>query len=506
MFATIACTEQGWSAGLPGAGLVVEHGEYVAVATTFPLMYWAGRAHYDGHRVRQRVVVFDRATRARLAVLDAARWPIQELAFRGDGHALAIACGSYDGGYLFEGELLVWDWGTGAVRRPLRANREVVRVRWIDAGRLAVLVRPENDEDGDEAFVQVHGAELADVDVPVRARVRDARVSEAACDPAAFGFDGPQAGAASTWARDGGLAAEVERRPIRDVMIVGDRIAAVDDDCLVRLWDASFKNARCITGEGCGVQLLRVGERVLVATCEQQRRTALYSIAGDELRPVRRFDRAYLFSTDTQGRLLGRDTERGAARQDVVLGADGATLQVGDFGHFDVFNHALRLDGDRLYYLRGTPAGSHERKVLMAIEADGAHREAMMWDEGSAHCMNPAGCSVDAGAVVTGFRVYDPRPGRGDGFVVRREQDGATAWRVEWPYAPVALVHAPAIDAVVVATLDGTLAALDARTGALRGEEQLTVEGVLAPPTCVAVDGRRVTVGTLDGRLVTLSL
>jgi hypothetical protein len=32
------------------------------------------------------------------------------------------------------------------------------------------------------------------------------------------------------------------------------------------------------------------------------------------------------------------------------------------------------------------------------------------------------------------------------------------------------------------------------------------LDGMLAPPTCIAVDGARATLGTLDGRLVTVSL
>lgn len=65
MFEAIAFGDHGWSAGLPHAGVVGLHARFAAVAVGFPLLCWPGRAHYDGHRVRQRVVVFERATRAR---------------------------------------------------------------------------------------------------------------------------------------------------------------------------------------------------------------------------------------------------------------------------------------------------------------------------------------------------------------------------------------------------------------------------------------------------------
>jgi len=108
--------------------------------------------------------------------------------------------------------------------------------------------------------------------------------------------------------------------------------------------------------------------------------------------------------------------------------------------------------------------------------------------------------------VVMSARVYHPHPGKGERFIARRSRDGATAWRIERPYAPIAMAYAPALGAVLVASLDGSLAALDVSSGALLDETLLTLDGMLAPPTCIAVDGLRATIGTLDGRLVTLSL
>lgn len=503
MFAPRACSDPGWSAGLGHVGQVAHHAGLAAVSASFPLLYWAGRAHHDGHRLRQRVIVYDAATRTRRAVLDLPRHPIHELAFRPDGGALAIARGCYDGGHAFEGELLVWELASGAVRRPLAGNREVVRVRWIDATRLAVLVRPPDDSDGDDAFSQVHGALLVDRDARGRS---DPRIGAEPVDPAAFGFTADHLADPLGWLAAGGVAPGTARPPIRDVARVGDRIAATDEMCLIDLWDRALRRCTRVTGEGVGEQILRVGDRWLVAAAAGSA-SLLYALDGDAPRMLRRFDRRYAFTSDARGHLLARDTGGAMARSDLVLDAEGRTLHAADLGHFDAFNHALRLDGgDRLHYLRGTPAGQHEHKVLAAISADGTITEVMRWDGDGAHHMDPSACMVDDGAIVAGYRVHHPHPGRGERYVVRRRRDGASEWTVEWPYAPRALAHAPAIDAVIVASLDGTLAALDLRTGALRGEAQLELDGVLAPPTCMVVEGLEATIGTLDGRLVTVSL
>ena len=253
------------------------------------------------------------------------------------------------------------------------------------------------------------------------------------------------------------------------------------------------------------MQLLRVGDRLLVAAIEREV-SALHELTGETLRSLRRFDRAYAFSTDAHGHLLARDTGSDG-RRDLVLDSAGQTLHAADLGHYDVFNHALRLDGGaRLHYLRGTPATQHEHKVLAAISADGAIAEVMRWDGDGAHHMDPSACTLDDGAIAAGYRVHHPHPGKGARFVVRRRRDGAVEWAARRAYAPRAIAHAPAIGAVIVASLDGTLAALDLRSGALRGEATLVLDGLLAPPTCLAVDGMEATLGTLDGRVVTVSL
>ncbi|MCP6756782.1 hypothetical protein NL533_34670, partial [Klebsiella pneumoniae] len=67
-----------------------------------------------------------------MALLDGLRWPINDLAFHPREPLLAVATGSYDGGWAFEGELVVWNWETGERAAPLGACREVDRCRFLD--------------------------------------------------------------------------------------------------------------------------------------------------------------------------------------------------------------------------------------------------------------------------------------------------------------------------------------------------------------------------------------
>lgn len=148
-FALIGSTSPHWSAGL-GRVRTVSVGEgLVAVSCDYSFPYWPGRAHYDGHGLRHRVIVYDEATRAIRYVLDDLRFPVHEMAWRPDGRALALACGEYDGGWCYEGELVIWEFEPHRALRPMHDCRYLTRVRWADARRVVVLARPPTDEVGE---------------------------------------------------------------------------------------------------------------------------------------------------------------------------------------------------------------------------------------------------------------------------------------------------------------------------------------------------------------------
>lgn len=120
---------------------------------------------------------------------------------------------------------------------------------------------------------------------------------------------------------------------------------------------------RCLPGVQC-VQVLTHGDEVLVHALTGPRSepvSELHRLVANGAHLLRGFDRAYLFSIDIDGRLLARDTTREArGRADRIPGPDGGDVWVGVLGHFDCFNHSIRVDHARgLFFLRGSPSTSH---------------------------------------------------------------------------------------------------------------------------------------------------
>lgn len=496
-FALVGSTSTHWSAGLGRVRTVSVDEGLVAVSCDYSFPYWPGRAHYDGHALRHRVVVYDEASRAIRHVFDDLRFPVHEMAWRPDGGALALACGEYDGGWFYEGELVIWEFEPNRARRPMRDCRYVTRVRWADARTVVVLARPPNDEVGEPD--DLYAGTFADAGA----------IEAQPCDPRSAGFDGPQAVVDRSWF-DRDPPSPPDR--VWDVAFTrgGARLVTCGDRGGAAYTSELHPLGTSLPGVPC-VQLLTHGGEVLVhalAGPKGQPISELHRLVADGTQLLRGFDRVYLFSIDIDGRLLARDTTRETSRRaDRILDPHGRDAWVGVLGHFDCFNHSLRVDhAPALFFLRGSPPTSHQAKTLCRAMDDGTVDPLFRWDEPPSHRMEPCATAVRGDELVAGYRLYDPHPGKGERWIEHRSLgSGRVSWRVEWPFAPVALAAVPAVDAVLVATLDGRLAALDHRTGELLATIQLAV-GTAVEPMCLAAEGNRIAVGANDGRVLLLEL
>ncbi|KDN88210.1 hypothetical protein [Kitasatospora cheerisanensis] len=88
------------------------------------------------------------------------RFPVHALAFHPTEPLLAVGTGAYDGGYLFEGELLLLDWETGSATTLVEHDfgRQVLGLTWLDGQTLRVLMAPPDDHQDGRAHVEGHVA------------------------------------------------------------------------------------------------------------------------------------------------------------------------------------------------------------------------------------------------------------------------------------------------------------------------------------------------------------
>jgi hypothetical protein len=513
--------------GRPAGAYRRAGGEPVALVSDFERLYGPGRAVYDGHRLRHRVSLYTADLRGRLGVFDGAAFPINDVAFHPVRPILAIATGSYDGGYLFEGALLLWDWETGESINVLSESREVARVRFADQDSLAVLLRPRDEEEfgEDAAFDTFIGGRLTDLrsyrDLGLRTGDSDPRIAGfAPTAPTTLQFDcGAFSAEAHTrhWKTMLDATDYEPRHRVWDVAWSGAaRVLAVHDLCHVEAWERDGSRAFRLRGAGHGVQILQSPVATFVNVIERGNmlsgtndKSTLLRVQDEGLVALASFDGGFLFSSDSTGRVLCRDTgdlARKRVRKDRVIDSVGRGLLAQDLGHYDCFNHHLRIDGaDALYFLRGTPPSSHEAKVLCRIDASGRIAECFRWDTESRHLMGSTACLLPDGSMVRAYRVHDPTPSNFSGFIEALEMPaGRRRWRRPVPALATCLISGDEGPWLLYALTDGRLGVLDWRTGDLLHEQTLRLGNVNTVALSLAPKGNRVACGTLDGRVFIL--
>ncbi|MFI1480892.1 hypothetical protein [Streptomyces sp. NPDC020747] len=127
----------GWAFLGIGDPLLVAHDErrgLLAVAGT----------HVHGRTAP--VAVYDSRSFVRRALIRS-RFPVHAIAFHPRRPLLAVGTGRYDGGYFFEGELLLLHLKTGEVTSLIEheLGRQILGLEWLDEQSLRVLMAPPDD-------------------------------------------------------------------------------------------------------------------------------------------------------------------------------------------------------------------------------------------------------------------------------------------------------------------------------------------------------------------------
>ena len=108
-------------------------------------------AHWHGlnmHLRHKALTLFDPEDLRAIAHFPDLKYPINDLDFHPTKPEILLATGQYDGGAMFDGELLIWNYRTNTFRQPIEESREYLDARF-KGDEIEFVVTPEHDMEED---------------------------------------------------------------------------------------------------------------------------------------------------------------------------------------------------------------------------------------------------------------------------------------------------------------------------------------------------------------------
>ncbi|MFJ4367135.1 hypothetical protein ACIP4S_23605 [Streptomyces chartreusis] len=496
------------------------HGCVIAAGDLGHVM-WRGTGHWPAHRIG----VYEADT-LRPRHIVASRYSVCAVEPHPELPLVAVGTGRYDGSWDFEGQLLLLHLETGCVTNLLSKSRQVRHLRWLEDGRLAMLLSPEDKDGGFRKGFEL--AVAVDDWLSAPAGLVDPDEARHPMVESGLLYD-PHV--RDTLAR---LTEDRWRRraEVRDLAVPADgRVLATGRHTDLECWDPSGTLRWTLPADGEGsvrVEAAPDGESAWV-TYQGYRRDEATGRLVDRATTVQRIsttDGGVVDSVDVpsapalcaadegwlalrpQGRdphatLLLAPTHQEAARLDLAPRRSNSP--------------ALRVrHSARLLYVDGP--GPDDSPWIHTIDPPDARGPATLrplfplrWD--STSTLQPwYGPAVElTDALIHAGRTYEPgatyAEGREGTYVVSRQlPDGEARW-VHRTDKPLADLDGDGRRTYVV-YLTGEVEVLDSATGEVRARHTLHAHGHPVTPLSAAfsAEQHRLIVGTVDGRILDCSV
>ncbi|MEU0822712.1 PQQ-binding-like beta-propeller repeat protein [Streptomyces mirabilis] len=508
--------------GEPALAVIDDRSRMVAVGGDLGAVQWNGSGTADSRWTGHRIGVYER---------DALRWrhlvrswyPVRSLAFHPVLPLLAVGTGRYDGGYSFEGELLLIHLDSGNVVSALQHPREVLSVEWRSETALRLVLAPCDDWENPHAHEQGHTAVVTRADWgAVEQRAIGAEELAAPAEPAVEPDHSAETRRLLADLADAAGQQWSGRRRVWAVEGMEDgRVLAALDGVLAESWLPSGDRQWAVEDEEGGRQLVLASDGTSVwanAERRSRRKGRHWETSAPRLARIA-IDAGQVLETLSPGvcavlitggqRTILRPMDGGSKRPARLMMYDlDSTVDGPEVGRYDLFNHGFAVrSASRPYVLVGTDLDRpHKDKWIAAVGADGTLRRLFphSWVPQEHHFGGPA-VEIGQSLVYAGTVHHGHGLQPGGAYVVRRSLNGAVQWQYRTDHPATALDADE--DTVYVAYNSGALTALDAGNGSVRWHTELEVGG--APTTvlslAVAPQGHLL-VGTVDGRILECSL
>ncbi|WP_433553225.1 hypothetical protein ACQP08_07970 [Micromonospora zamorensis] len=458
-----------------------------------------------------------------------ARWPVRSIAFHPTLPLVAIGTGSYDGGWSYEGELLLLDLTTGVAVSLLGQSREVRRITWRSPQTLDLVLAIPCDPDEQRFGTTSLACSISrdDWDRAVVGMLRMPYSEKPVADEPSIDTAVAVA-TVSQLCRQCGQVWAVRRGVWAVEALADGRILTALEGVGLECWsgasgellwqvptDGTGYQSRVLPGDRTALVLTQVPRRYEGGRWAQDPSVVLEIDLNDgTVRKAHESSNPALLVGRTDGSWALRDTDhdrRSRTSGEVTFGPPADAAATIQLGRYDLFNHFfdIRYAPD-LLFLQGRRGEPWRDKWVVAVDVPtGRVRQLfpLEWDASrGGHLFGGSGVYLDDAAEPTLVHSGAVHDGAGllpgNAFVVRRRYPTG---ELKWIFT--ADRTATALDAddtfVYVVLNSGELIVLRAEDGAVHVRQELRIAGHPVVPLSLArVGDGRLAVGTLDGQVL----
>lgn len=505
---------------------IFENSKYIIVASSLNYTQWPARDIESRKYFGVRVTIFDKITLEVLACTDAPRFSINDIAFHSQDTVLALATGDYDGGYSFEGELLLWNWATNEIRSILDSSVEVLRCRFSNNDEtIDFITHPPDEGDFEEdcfdKFFYFENIPVSTFKYPVEFS-NQVKPEDVNFDMGEQDFDIVLERLQSL-AKTTGCDYEV-RTCVWDLdWLDQDSLITTSDEHIIELW--SLKEGRVFAEKGKSfngfeIALLREENIAYINTVkninlhdfdEKHGYSKLLSFNLEEktTKAFKEMDYPVTMSLSVHGSLLLRrasyDTE---GKKDLLINGQVETGL--DLGHYDLFNHYIRINNqESLYCIQGKPKNQHENKHLVSVNPESkveTEHWPLTWEEDNPHLMQGIACILDD-KFISSFEYHHPSNFKFNGFIAARElSSGELLWSFGINAQTTVLETIEEYNLVFYALANGEIGLIDLDNGKIVYKEVFKIDDINSCAISASYMQGQIAVGTIDGRVVILGI
>lgn len=511
----------------------------LAVASTFNWLQWAGRDLNTKLKFRYRVSIYDLETLNLVKIFDDIRYPINHIDFHPDNSILAIATGSYDGGYCFEGELLFWDIEYDRSYSHLREKREVTTCKFSDdGGSLFFVLRPpyEEDEEGNSLMDSYYTYETHDYFEKVYTEV----LNEIKMN--SVGIKEPYTTQDFTLinktlnqlANERGLTYD-SRWHVWDINMLNEaEIISTSNVNFAERWSINgeridaviaqdnAKSIEIVNASAKDYCLINVEQRNSDNLIDRSSVIYKWDFKTGTFDEVIKREFPISISINKNGEMLAREVFRYPKDKentlDFIIENNFNTSSALNLGHYDTINHYLRVNGtDSFYFIQGTPASSHKKKWICRLNAHSNEYSRlfpMEWDtERNSHMLSDGGCyckDTKGEALIIASKFYTPNPSglakKCSTLIRRKLPNGEVLWSQSFDSQITSVVWLEDYSLIAFALTEGKVGIISSIDGEIVHIEDVKINGVDSIIMSMSNCHDKLVAGTIDGRIISYQL